>query len=174
MFDQHLATGSKIIGRFLILTGIIFLAWDHLEQHKTKIKPEELILTDPLYKRHYCSAHASQAGSNQKVISYCMFGNFSVYGSRFSSILSSVKLLYPGWNVRVYMEAKNCDASFMSLMKNHSNLFLCDVAQLPSDPRDIRHVEPRLWRLAALADEQADVLLFRDVDAVVSGRVLNT
>ncbi|XP_047736509.1 uncharacterized protein LOC108679728 isoform X2 [Hyalella azteca] len=120
--------------------------------------------------RSYCGKRADFAGPKQKVITYCLFGNYATYASGFPEILQAITNFYPGWLVRLYTEPSKYVTELAPLMQQHPNLYVCDVSNLPGNIADLRGPDPRLWRVAVLGDETVDVFLSRDIDAVILDR----
>ncbi|XP_018021787.1 uncharacterized protein LOC108677978 isoform X2 [Hyalella azteca] len=120
--------------------------------------------------RSYCSLRAHRLGSGQKVISYCLFGDYEEYASGFDEILSTIRYLYPGWVVRLYTNPRGYKQALLPLLTKYSNLYICDARNLPGRTRELVDVDPRLWRVAVLGDELVDVFLVRDIDSVLLER----
>ena len=115
-----------------------------------------------------CGYRSSEYGSGQKILSYCLYGNYTQYARGLPFILDTTLRLYPGWIVRLYVEPQVYKNELCPLLSKYPHLHVCDVTSLPGESLgDIRNVEPRLWRLAALGDELVDVFLSRDIDSEV-------
>ncbi|KAF2348068.1 hypothetical protein FHG87_021176 [Trinorchestia longiramus] len=113
---------------------------------------------------------ANALGGGQKIITYCLFGNYATYASGFAETLQKIKQSYPGWVIRLYTEPQQYTKELLPLQVRYPNLYICDVANLPGSIRDVTGVDPRLWRVAALGDELVDVFLSRDLDAMMIDR----
>ncbi|XP_018021222.1 uncharacterized protein LOC108677508 isoform X2 [Hyalella azteca] len=126
---------------------------------------QEQFIAQKNKSRSYCGKRADFAGPNQKVLSYCVYGNYSKYASGFPRILDAIRKWYPGWLVRLYTEPSMYVKELRPLMLQHPYLYLCDVSNLPGDIPDVRVPDSMLWRVAVLGDETVDVFLVRDIDA---------
>ncbi|XP_047741455.1 uncharacterized protein LOC108682731 [Hyalella azteca] len=131
---------------------------------------QEKFIAQKSKTRSYCGKRADFAGPSQKVLSYCVYGNYSKYASGFPSILDAIKRLYPGWLVRLYTEPTKYVNELKPLMQQHPHLYVCDVSNLAGDIPDVRRTDSMLWRVAVLGDETVDVFLVRDIDAEMLDR----
>lgn len=114
-----------------------------------------------------CGRRSSDLGPGQRILSYCLYGNYTQYASGLPFILEDISVLYPGWILRLYTQPQLYKDQLCPLMEKYHQLHVCDVTSLPGKLGDISVLEPRMWRFSAIGDEQADVLMFRDLDAQV-------
>ena len=119
-----------------------------------------------------CGYKAFKAGYHQKIFSYSLYGNNSYYFRGLSTIITSIKTLFPGWLVRIYTNQPN-SSQLKSLEKEfNETLFICDVRNLPPPLLSIEDKAPMLWRFTPLGDEQVDVMNVRDTDSLVKNSLL--
>lgn len=137
----------------------------------------------------WCSDEASVRGSNQKVVTYALFGNpqgdagvFRRYYSMMRNISLTIKKEYPGWTMRIYHNIVADDEeneAYNQLCKvfcRHSNVDLCSVPDIvnrignettPIDPQLIRGLNPKMYRYLVMMDPDVDVFVSRDVDSLI-------
>ena len=113
-----------------------------------------------------CGFRAYQQGDNQSIISYTLYGNKEMYTKGFSEILNDAGELYPNWLVRIYTDPRERKDLLCPLLIEHSNLFICDIINLPFPLGN-----KRLWRVAPLGDRQVIRFASRDSDSKVSGNI---
>ena len=119
-----------------------------------------------------CGVRAAKAGFGQKVVSFCLYGNYSAYARGFHQILRDIKIIFPGWLVRLHVVPQLYKNELCFLKEKYNNLYICDVSQLPGDFSDLSEVEPMLWRMAPLGDDQVDVFISRDIDSQVNSSAI--
>ena len=123
-------------------------------------------------KNTTCGYKAWQQGHGQKILSYTIYGNSTMFWVGINHLLFTAKIKYPGWNVRIHVIAnKFSKAIFCPLMEMHNNLHVCDVTSLPEPLGNISTSLGKIWRFVPMADSMVDIMLSRDSDSMVSSNL---
>lgn len=127
-----------------------------------------------------CRAYESlRRGPNQRVISYSVYGNNSLYRRYLQLIARTAKKIYPGWVVRFYHDGalSHEDVCNLECLQNESsgelldNVDVCNVNEIAY--RDLKPgaaMIPTFWRWLPIGDDFVDVFLSRDSDFCVVER----
>ncbi|ROT60779.1 endonuclease-reverse transcriptase [Penaeus vannamei] len=113
-----------------------------------------------------CGLRAWRAGRGQKVISFALYGNNSIYFEGLRRNINRTRLVYPGWSVWLYTDPRGQHDFLCPLLRDYPYLYVCDVTNLPTlgNRTDMRRM---LWRALPIGDPNVDVVLSRDTDAKV-------
>lgn len=123
-----------------------------------------------------CSKSYENQSSHKKVISYSFFGNTSItevkerYFNQIPERLEEAGRWYPGWTVRLYMDAKNLsdrDKESMLLWKRRTPDF--EIECLENHP-ELGRFQGRVWRFHVLVDQSVKAFLSRDLDSSILPR----
>ncbi|XP_037778192.1 uncharacterized protein LOC119574966 isoform X2 [Penaeus monodon] len=116
-----------------------------------------------------CGLRAWRAGGGQRVISFALYGNNSVYFEGLKKNVNRTRLVYPGWSVWLYTDPRGLHDLLCPLLRDFPHLFVCDVTNLPAlgNRSDARKM---LWRALPMGDPNVDVFLSRDTDAQILER----
>lgn len=127
-----------------------------------------------------CRAYETlRRGPKQKVISYSVYGNNSLYKRYLKLIAQTAKRLYPDWVVRFYHDGTSltyrdvCELECLfdeTSGKLLDNVDVCHVDELAYRNFDIREIIPTFWRWLPVGDDFVDVFLSRDSDFCVVER----
>jgi hypothetical protein len=182
----------------------IFVEGEHRQEEKIKMHKSSFcncekgsILKNELtfspnkesdFSFQWCSPESSGRGSNQKVISYALYGDKKErYFSLIKNISSTAEQIYPGWIVRIYHNFSNQSVSdkmdFKELCDVHcqfKNFDLCNMSELikqarmkkkstaePIDPDFLHGLQPKMWRFLVMLDSNVDVFISRDLDSMI-------
>ena len=119
----------------------------------------------------HCGYRAWKLGSRQKVLSLTLYGSKEVYWKGLSNILDSMRILYPGWVSRLYVNPRGRYDYICPIMVNYPELYLCDIKRLPDSLGDLARLDPMLWRSAPMGDFQVERFIVRDTDSQVSANI---
>ncbi|XP_027236765.2 uncharacterized protein [Penaeus vannamei] len=116
-----------------------------------------------------CGLRAWRAGRGQKVISFALYGNNSIYFDGLRRNINRSRLVYPGWSVWLYTDPRGQHDFLCPLLRDYPYLYVCDVTNLPTlgNRTDMRRM---LWRALPIGDPNVDVVLSRDTDAKILER----
>jgi hypothetical protein len=97
-----------------------------------------------------------------KVISYSLFGHKPVYTEMLAMSLAAAPVLFPGWQMRVYVDETVPPAARARLQA--SGAVLHEVTA------DDKKFPATTWRFLALEDELVEIVIFRDADSFLTPR----
>ena len=118
-----------------------------------------------------CGLHESLSrGSNQKVLSYSLYGNQSYYSKYLDRIFTEAGKIYPDWSIRVYYNDSNINNSLICDIEcKYKQLDFCNVKEIPLDNfmvnADLSQSYGMMWRWFPIADDFVDVFESRDLDS---------
>ena len=134
------------------------------------------------YNDTACSNVAFLRGSEQKVISYSLFGELESIENKtrgyFDGIENNLKIilkLYPGWTVRLYHEYDVGSSTLAKLCKiacKYSIFDLCNVKKIPffRNIENVTKILPLNWRFFPTMDPQVTLFASRDLDSRICER----
>ncbi|XP_046638634.1 uncharacterized protein LOC124316732 [Daphnia pulicaria] len=126
------------------------------------------------------SRAADRRGPHQKVISYSIYGNFSLtdvvhkYLRPFKETIKIIPLIYPGWIVRIYHNLTKDETETWKFLKNTLDLGaghvdLCNATDI-IEKRKLADLFAMTWRWLPLLDDMVDTLMSRDSDSNIIPR----
>lgn len=104
-----------------------------------------------------------QANIHKRIVSFSLFGNEPVYGEGAILNAEAIKSLLPKWEMRVYHD-DSLSAHLIGRLKQ------AGAQTIHANGAGIGHWPGTFWRFHALSDSQAEKILFRDADSVISPR----
>lgn len=104
----------------------------------------------------------SAPGQGLQVISYSLYGHKPVYTEMLAMSLSAAPVLFPGWQVWVYVDETVPAAARERLTR--AGAILKDTGS-----RELKFPKTT-WRFLALEDEQVERVIFRDADSFLTPR----
>ncbi|XP_042875762.1 uncharacterized protein LOC122255625 [Penaeus japonicus] len=116
-----------------------------------------------------CGLRAWRAGSGQRVITYALYGNNSIYLNGLKNNVNATRHVYPGWSVWLYTDPRGRHDDLCPLLHDFPHLFICDVTNLPAQG-NVTGMRKMLWRALPLGDPHVDVTMSRDTDARILER----
>ncbi|CAL4063259.1 unnamed protein product [Meganyctiphanes norvegica] len=117
-----------------------------------------------------CGERASAMGTDQKVVSFTLYGDDPQYAQGLEDNIVTIAQLYPGYLVRLYTDPRGNKDLLCPLLQQYPTLFVCDVTSLPGIHDQLMNIHPQMWRFAPMGDPQVQILLVRDIDSLVSPR----
>lgn len=103
-----------------------------------------------------------QDGKQKKIISFCLFGKDAKYFSNVDECIKSYRRFFPGWIIRVYLGGDVAQAMIAKLRS-----YDCETVIMQKKGADYRYT---FWRFLALDDEDAAIVMLRDIDSIASAR----
>ena len=128
-----------------------------------------------------CGCRGDRRGHHQNIVGFSLYGNFSDKGTHdryieaMENVADQVRLVYPGWVVRIYATAENSrilEKTFGSGRRNHVDI--CVVESVLDLSRShllkAHQLSPRVWRFLPLLDPMVDLFMSRDAESYIFER----
>lgn len=95
------------------------------------------------------------------IISFALFGSNPAYREGFLKNVEVARTVFPGWHIHVYCDRLNFDALAPLALPRVSVLLQKEHSE---------GVEGMIWRFLAAGQPQADAVIFRDTDSILTKR----
>ncbi|CAF1056648.1 unnamed protein product, partial [Brachionus calyciflorus] len=124
-----------------------------------------------------CDIYSSlKRGPNQKVISFCLFGNSKRFYYLLLEIAEKVKYFYPDHLIRIYHNS-SLDKTFKCELECSKNFVdFCNINKLPisigkiNTYLNVDYLNSRMWRFLPVGDTFVDLFHSRDSDSIILQR----
>ena len=119
-------------------------------------------------KLNHCGHRSHLRGSEQKVISYSVYGSNPGYMKGLTEIIEAAKILYPDYIIRFHLNPRGTHYFLCPiLLKYRQKVDVCDVLSLPHPLGDVSGRNPMIWRAAPYGDPAVKRFIVRDSDSTV-------
>jgi len=125
-----------------------------------------------------CDSYNSfRRGMNQKVISYSLYGQNSLYYRYLTNITKQIKAFYPQWIIRIYHDnslLNYCEIKCQLLDDDDDDIIdFCNIEKLPQN-KTVNYMHKMNWRWLPIGDSFVDVFNSRDTDSFILQRELDS
>jgi len=103
----------------------------------------------------------TRSGEIVNIISFALFGTNPAYRDGLLQNVKAARHTFPGWHVLVYCDRVNFDALHTLALPNTTLLLQKERSE---------GVEGMIWRFLAAAHPDADAVIFRDTDSILTHR----
>ena len=140
-------------------------------KYKYSFNLNNTILTCNLY-------NSFRRGMNQKVISYSLYGQNSLYYKHLKNITKQIKALYPEWIIRIYHDNTLLNYCKIKCQLDDDNddddiIDFCNIEKLPPN-NTVNYIHKMNWRWLPIGDSFVDVFNSRDTDSFILQRELDS
>lgn len=138
-------------------------------KYKYSFNLNKTILTCNLY-------NSFRRGMNQKVISYSLYGQNSLYYKHLKNITKQIKALYPEWIIRIYHDntlLNYCEIKCQLDDDDDDIIDFCNIEKLPPN-KTVNYIHKMNWRWLPIGDSFVDVFKSRDTDSFILQRELDS
>ena len=125
-------------------------------------------------------------GKDLKVIAFSLYGKNTFYYKHLHLLSRSIRVLYPGWIMRVYHDDSinpntKCE---IECLKDENNILIdntdfCNIHKMPlkgsfSKTWNAKYIHSMMWRWFPIGDTFVKIFSSRDTDSIVTQREIDS